>query len=156
MCLGGDIMGDFDRWRDASRDRLLERPRTRAVMAPKKSAVARDVGDAGDIGGDDDCEFCESSVPVRTGCMGWKLDWDVMIGASQDVDVRKSSSKLRYRTGVDRADGKLKYSAINRRMQDESNAAQTISIYTQSQQFHSLPPTARVCQSDMLLNLAHT
>jgi hypothetical protein len=55
ICLGGDAMGDFDRRRDASRDRLLERPRTRAVMAPKKSAVARDVGDvgdAGDMGGD--------------------------------------------------------------------------------------------------------
>jgi hypothetical protein len=49
-------MGDFDRLRDASRDRLLERPRTRAVMAEKNDCsvgeVARDVGDAGEKGGD--------------------------------------------------------------------------------------------------------
>lgn len=69
-------MGDLERFA-ASRD--LERPRTRAVMAPKKSVVARDgdVGDVGDMGGEnwpDDCEFCESSVSVRTGCLGWKLD----------------------------------------------------------------------------------
>tara|TARA_R110002003_G_scaffold37_11_gene2186 strand:+ start:5464 stop:5643 length:180 start_codon:yes stop_codon:yes gene_type:complete len=56
ICLGGDAMGDFDRLRDASRDRLLERPRTRAVMAEKNDCsvgeVARDVGDAGEKGGD--------------------------------------------------------------------------------------------------------
>lgn len=48
---GGDTMGDLERLA-ASRD--LERPRTRAVMAPKKSEVARDgdVGDVGDMGGD--------------------------------------------------------------------------------------------------------
>lgn len=48
---GGETIGDFDRLA-ASRD--LERPRTRAVMAPKKSLVARDgdVGDVGDMGGE--------------------------------------------------------------------------------------------------------
>ena len=45
---GGDTMGDLERFA-ASRD--LERPRTRAVMAPKKSDVARD-GDVGDMGGE--------------------------------------------------------------------------------------------------------
>jgi hypothetical protein len=80
MCLGGDTIGDFERLRDASRERLLERPRTRAVMAPKNSDAARDVGDvgdAGDIGGDiwsDDCEFCDPAVFVRTGGIDWKLD----------------------------------------------------------------------------------
>jgi hypothetical protein len=86
ICLGGDSMGDFERWRDASRDRLLERPRTREVIAPKKSAVARDVGefsDVGDMGGDVWSDDCESSVPVRTGCVGWKLDCDAMIGKSR-------------------------------------------------------------------------
>jgi hypothetical protein len=84
MCLGGDTMGDFDRLRDTSRERLLERPRTRAVMAPKNSDAARDVGDegdVGDIGGDicsDDCEFCDPIVFVRMGCMCWKWDWDCM------------------------------------------------------------------------------
>ena len=57
ICLGGDaIMGDFDRLRDASRDRLLERPRTRAVMALKKfcsvGELPRDVGDVGEKDGD--------------------------------------------------------------------------------------------------------
>jgi hypothetical protein len=88
MCLGGDTMGDFDRLRDASRERLLERPRTRAVMAPKNSDAARDVGDAGDIGGDiwsDDCEFCDPIVFVRMGCMVWC--WIEMTGVPADVEV---------------------------------------------------------------------
>jgi hypothetical protein len=42
-------MGVFDR-SDASRERLLERPRTRAVIAPKKARDVGDVGDAGDKG----------------------------------------------------------------------------------------------------------
>jgi hypothetical protein len=41
-------------------------------------------------------------------------------------------------------------------MQDKNNAAQIVSIYTQSRQLHTLPPTAQICQSDMSLNLAHT
>jgi hypothetical protein len=78
ICLGGDTIGDLDRLREASRERLLERPRTRALMAPKKSDAARDVGDVGDAGdvGGDICSFdnCESTVSVRTGAMGWKFD----------------------------------------------------------------------------------
>ena len=67
-------IGDFGR-RGASRERLRERPRMRCVIAPKKS---REVGDAGDAGGDmlpDDCDFCESTVLVRIGGTGWKLVW---------------------------------------------------------------------------------
>jgi hypothetical protein len=82
MDRGGDTMGDFGRLLDASRDRLLERPRTRALMAPKNSEAARDdwdVCEAGDMGGDDVCEFCEPTVSVRMGCIGWKLGWGVMI-----------------------------------------------------------------------------
>lgn len=81
---GGDTMGDFDRLPDASRDRLLERPRTRALMAPKNSEAARDecdVCDAGDTGGDDVCEFCEPTVSVRIGCICWKLGRDVIVNS---------------------------------------------------------------------------
>ena len=76
-------MGDFERLRDASRDRLLERPRTRALIAPKKDCSvgdARDAGEVGDVGeygGDiwpDDCESCEPTVFVRMGGMAVKLD----------------------------------------------------------------------------------
>lgn len=76
-------MGDFDRLRDASRDRLLERPRTRALIAPKKSDAARDVvdvGDAGDVGGDIcSVDDCESTVFVRIGATGWKFDCEAMM-----------------------------------------------------------------------------
>ena len=75
-------MGDFDRL-GASRDRLRERPRMRAVMAPKKDssvgepAGARDVGDAANSGdiSPEDCDFCESTVFVRIGGTGWKFLW---------------------------------------------------------------------------------
>jgi hypothetical protein len=70
-------MGDFDRLRAASRERLLERPRTRAVIAPKNSEAARDVGDdgdAGDVGADMSVDDCEPTVFVRIGATGWKLD----------------------------------------------------------------------------------
>ena len=79
---GGDTMGEAARLPDASRERLLERPRTRALMAPKKSEAARDdceVCDAGDMGGDDVCEFCEPTVSVRMGCIGWKLGSGVIV-----------------------------------------------------------------------------
>jgi hypothetical protein len=94
ICLGGDIMGELDR-RGASRDRLLERPRTRALIAPKKDCsvgeVARDVGEAGERGGDiwpDDNEFCELAVFVRMGGMGWKLGWEVIVGIQDSTRVR--------------------------------------------------------------------
>lgn len=91
MCLGGgDIMGDFDRLRDASRERLLERPRTRALIAPKKARDVGDVGDAGDTGGDiwsDDCECCDPTVFVRTGGTAWKLDWDVIFDRQCSVKI---------------------------------------------------------------------
>lgn len=77
-------MGDFERLLDvAPRERLRDRPRSRDVMAPKKlasvgEAATRDVGDAGDIGGDicpDDCDFCEPTVFVRIGGgIGWLRD----------------------------------------------------------------------------------
>lgn len=77
-CDGMAIGGDFGRLSDgAPRERLRERPRIRAVMAPKKDSsvgdvAMRDVGDAGEYGGeiwpdDDDCDFCESTVFVRMG-----------------------------------------------------------------------------------------
>lgn len=57
ICLGGDIIGDFDRLWDASRDRLLERPRMRVEMAEKKLCSAGEVGevvpDIGDVGEND-------------------------------------------------------------------------------------------------------
>jgi hypothetical protein len=75
-------MGDFDRLRDASRDRLLERPRRGAVMAEKKlrsvGELPREVGEVGAVGekggdiGPDDCEFWEPMVFVRMGGMAWK------------------------------------------------------------------------------------
>jgi hypothetical protein len=82
ICRGGDaIIGDFERLRDASRERLLERPRTRADMAAKKfcsvGELPRDVGDVGEKGGDiwpDDCEVCEPIVLVRMGGIALKLD----------------------------------------------------------------------------------
>jgi hypothetical protein len=74
ICLGGDTIGDFDRLRDASRERLLDRPRTRALIAPKKSDAARDVwdvDDAGEVGGDIcSVDDCESTVFVRIGVAG--------------------------------------------------------------------------------------
>ena len=70
-------MGDLDRFRDvAPRERLRERPRIRAEMAPKNDSSAGDVAarefcDSGEHGGEvcpnEDCDFCESSVFVRTG-----------------------------------------------------------------------------------------
>jgi hypothetical protein len=71
-------MGDFDRLRDASRDRLLERPRRGAVMAEKKlrsvGELPRDAGEVGERGDiwSDDCEFWEPTVLVRMGGMAWK------------------------------------------------------------------------------------
>lgn len=81
-CTGGIAMGDLARFSDvAPRERLRERPRIRAVMAPKKDSsvgdvAVRELGDPGEEGGDiwpeDDCDFCESTVFVRTGRgMGW-------------------------------------------------------------------------------------
>lgn len=88
MCRGGDtIMGDLERLRDASRDRLLERPRTVALMAPKKDRSVGDaidfgeVGDVGEYGGDmlpDDCEVWDPTVFVRMGGMALKVDWEAM------------------------------------------------------------------------------
>lgn len=46
-------MGDFDRLREASRDRLLERPRMCALIAPKNDCSAGDVGEAGESWPDD-------------------------------------------------------------------------------------------------------
>ena len=57
-CSGGMAIGDFERLRDeAPRERLRERPRIRAEMAPKKDSsvgedTARDVGDVGEYGGE--------------------------------------------------------------------------------------------------------
>lgn len=50
-CAGGKAIGDFER-REASRERLRERPRMHCVIAPKKSRDTGDVGDVGDAGGD--------------------------------------------------------------------------------------------------------
>lgn len=75
MDCGGIAVGDFA-CRGASRERLRERPRMRAVIAPKKDssvgelAGARDMGDAGERGGEcwpEDCDFWESTVFVRMG-----------------------------------------------------------------------------------------
>jgi hypothetical protein len=82
------IIGDLDRFRDASvRERLRERSRMRAVMAPKN---ARDVGDAGedvvgDICPDESVDFSEPTVDVRRGGVGWKFVWscDAMLAALQ-------------------------------------------------------------------------
>jgi hypothetical protein len=55
---GGMAIGDLERLRDvAPRERLRERPRIRAEMAPKNDssvgeAVIRDVGDAGEYSGE--------------------------------------------------------------------------------------------------------
>lgn len=71
-------MGDFDR-REASLERLRERPRMREVIAPKNDssvgepAGPRDVGDEGERGGDncpDEWDFWESTVFVRIGGTG--------------------------------------------------------------------------------------
>jgi hypothetical protein len=151
MCLGGDTIGDFDRWRDASRDRLLERPRTRALMAPKKSEAARDVGDVGDVGdtrGDiwsDDCEFCEPTVFVRMGCMGSKWDWDAMSGNCCDMlmhsDTRAESliteASIQAQSGIE-GDGWFKYSLMGDSCRTQTDAAQITSIYTQNHQRHTL------------------
>lgn len=77
-CVGMAVGGDLGRLSGgAPRERLRERPRIRAAMAPKKDssvgdAAMRDVGDVGEYGGeiwpdDDDCDFCESTVFVRMG-----------------------------------------------------------------------------------------
>ena len=56
--MGGITMGDLERLRDvAPRERLRERRRIRAEMAPKKDssvgeAVVRDVADAGEYAGE--------------------------------------------------------------------------------------------------------
>jgi hypothetical protein len=67
-------MGDFERARDAAtRERDRERVRRmRAVIAPKKlsSVGERDVGDTGG----DPIDVWESTVDVRAGRLGWKLD----------------------------------------------------------------------------------
>jgi hypothetical protein len=84
-------MGDFDRLREASRDRLLERPRTRAVMAPKKDCsvgLGYDLGEAGEHGGDIWPDDCESTVFVRTGGMGWKVGREAMIGDEDCMKLR--------------------------------------------------------------------
>lgn len=67
-------MGDLARLRDASRDRLLERPRTRALMAPKNSVAARDVGEVGEFEADISDDDWEPTVSVRAGATGWKFD----------------------------------------------------------------------------------
>jgi hypothetical protein len=83
---GGMIIGDFDRARvtvvrvrERDRERLR---RMRAVMAPKNvsSVGERDMGDTGE----DPRDAWESTVDVRTGGLGWKLDWscDAMVADS--------------------------------------------------------------------------
>jgi hypothetical protein len=75
-------MGDLDRLRDASRDRLLERPRTRAEMAEKKfCSVGEVVRDVGETDGDIWSHDCESTVLVRIGRTGWKVDRDAIAGS---------------------------------------------------------------------------
>lgn len=74
-------------WRDcmlladraASLDRLRERPRMRAVIAPKKDSSVgedgpRDMGDVGD-NWPDEVVFWESEESVRIGGVGWNVDW---------------------------------------------------------------------------------
>lgn len=91
-CTGGRAMlGDLLRlWHVASRERLRERPRRRAEMAPKKDSSVGEVAlrwlcDVGEAGGEswpaEDCDCCESNVFVRTGRgMGW-------LGVAIVVDV---------------------------------------------------------------------
>lgn len=84
VCCG---IGDFDRLRSVPpRERLRERPRIRAVIAPKKEASVGeeterevDVAEAGECGGEswlvddlDDWVVCEEAVFVR---MGGGMDW---------------------------------------------------------------------------------
>ena len=75
ICSAGIVTGGFERLsEEPPRERLLERPRMRDVMASKKDvSVGDDTGcdvDAGEVGGDvwpDDCVCCESAVFVLIG-----------------------------------------------------------------------------------------
>ena len=83
-------MGDFDRLRSvAPRERLRDRPRIRAVIAPKKEASVGeeterdvDIAEAGELGWEnwladdlEDCVVCEEAVFVRIGGgIGWLCD----------------------------------------------------------------------------------
>jgi hypothetical protein len=148
ICLGGDAIGAFDR-REASRERLLERPRTRAFRAPKKARDVGDVGDAVDVGDiwSEDCEVCEPTVLVRMGGIAWKLGLEVMIGKGRSSMSMFYSNLNMFATEVSipdesKADGNrpFKYPSPDGSRRTPWHAAQFHITLSRRRITHMLPP----------------